>query len=448
MRIRKTLAVATLLAAGVFVVADTPRYRSANPTDAVPTQELVQGPDRHDFPCKVELESPILTYQQRYLVGVGITLDRRELMKNGASRDLHYVVKVADEAGKWFAGQSYEHVTVSRSRRATESYAEILVRPGSYTVVTIVYDSVHQQANVQRVHLKVGALKNDPLPLVDRNINAAEFPLDPPRLHFQSPAEGRWYFYAARFRPGYVTGSWAFTDDPLHLPVRNAMPAVIDVVVNFSPGSSFGSSVPAYEWNANLMLQVASVLSGLEAGEGCARLSAVDVVQQSVLLDRRETKKLDWRSLRELVLKTNYAEVDVQTLSKATQGAIFFRDFLAQLNTDSSPCGLEPGHYLHVMIVASTGLVFPRGSPIPPLQPENSTKTLFYYVRPLVRPSDLWDQIGGILRLEKPVILEVRGGAEFRRGLAHIISGIEQQSHTTGPASETLQQSQLPPAAP
>ena len=90
------------------------------------------------------------------------------------------------------------------------------------------------------------------------------------------------------------------------------------------------------------------------------------------------------------------------------------------------PVKLE--QYLHVIIVASTGLMFPPGSQVPPLQLENSTQDLFYYVRPVIETNDLWDQIEKILRPTKPVVFKVRGAVEFRKALAHIVSGIEQSS--------------------
>jgi hypothetical protein len=379
----------------------------------------------------VKLLPPILTYQQRYLVTLTAAIDCGTLLKDVRVRDLHYVVKVADERGNWFSGQSYGRFAATSAcagRFEVVSNSDVLVRPGTYVIAIIVYDSVHGQSNVWRHQVKAPALKNDPLPQLDRDIPAVYFPEDEPSADraavpamLRGPAGlGLFIKWEKAFGPLGTLGPGIS-----RLPVNNVEPLVIDVVVNLSPGYYFGSedSNSAYRANANLMLQMGSVLSGLSPAKGCVRFSVLDVLQHTTLLDR--SSEIDWLDFRKTVNGVEHEKIDVQTLAAGLKGAVFFRDFLARLTAESQACGLQLGTFQRIVIVVSTGLIFPRGSPVPRLPAEALTRGQVYYLRPQVGSSDLWDQIGGILHPMKPRAFLLTGSLQFRKAIARIISEIE-----------------------
>src|SRR6516164_4898938 len=102
---RRWLTVVLIISCNTRLFAIKPQ----EPPDSIPIQQLLLGPDHQDFPWKVKLQAPILTYQQRYLVRLTTAIDRGKLMKEVSFRELHYIVKAADEKGIWFSGQAYSH---------------------------------------------------------------------------------------------------------------------------------------------------------------------------------------------------------------------------------------------------------------------------------------------------------------------------------------------------
>jgi len=451
MRVCGQVLLATLATIAIAAPSGFSQTKTDAPPDSFPIQQLLEKSDHRDFPCKVTLQSPFLTYQQRYLIGIEATINRRDVFeKDGRAPDLHYVVRVADANGNWFYGQAYEHDSMtapSRGEHRIEFFAQILFGPGDYTIAAIVYDSANQRANVQRQRISIPLVRNDPLAPADRVPTGVEFPVDP--LVFdpgKNEVRQMRNFDTALYRPTYVEGIWAFTDDPLRLPIAGSEPVLIDIVVNFGPGGSFGSSVPGYQWNAQLMLQIASVLAGLQPETGCTRVTALDVLRQTVLLDRQDASGLNWREVRNLVMASDYAKVNVQTLANSGHGALFLLDHLADLNAGPSPCHPALARYTHVIIMASTGTIFPHSGQLPQARHEDSDQ--LYYVRPVVRTTDLADQIGEILRPAKPVVFEVRGGLDFRKALARIISGIGRRGTASRPALPSPWQSRPRPAAP
>src|SRR5262249_45996719 len=152
---------------------------------------------------------------------------------------------------------------------------------------------------VWRAPLHLAALKDDPLPQIDAELPVVYFPDDAPsedRSGIKRPLVDSMPI------PPYVKEVWTFSHGIPHLPVKNSLPFVVDVVVNFSPGDFMGSegSDRAYHANATLMLQIASVLAGLSPAIGCIRISAVDALRQTMLLDRA-SPDFDWMDFRETV---------------------------------------------------------------------------------------------------------------------------------------------------
>jgi hypothetical protein len=401
--------------------------KGETPPEGIPIQQLLLSPDHCDFPWKVRLFLPILTYQQRYLVKLTTAIDSGKLLRNARFRDLHYIVKVADENGKWFSGQSYRHLAAPSDwvgKVEIDSHVGVLLRPGTYLIAMIVYDSVHRQSNVWRRRVNVATLINDPLPQLDLGIPSVYFSEDIPSADSASVFPDQWEPKAPDLY--YVKEAWTFGPGISRLPVRNGAPLVIDVVVNLSPGYYFGpeGSETAYRENADLMLQMVSVLSGLSPAKGCVRVSVLDILRQVTLQDRT-TSEIDWEDFRRTVNGVEYEKIDVKTLAVRTRGAEFFRDFLERLAAEPQPCGLQSGAFRHVVIVVSTGLVFPHGSQVPRLSEEGLTQGLLYYLHLQVGPNDIFDQIDQILHPVRPTVLRLKSSLEFRKAIARIIAEIE-----------------------
>src|SRR5207237_4670221 len=77
-------------------------------------QWLAAGPHQ-EFKAKSKILRPRLTFQQRYLIRLVTTIDMPAMQKKSISRDLHHVIKVADESGRWFPEETYSHSTFTAS---------------------------------------------------------------------------------------------------------------------------------------------------------------------------------------------------------------------------------------------------------------------------------------------------------------------------------------------
>jgi len=139
-----------------------------NPPPEMPVGSWLQGPNRQDFPWRVELGQSWLTFQQRRYIQARITFRVRDLLKAGVSlRDLHLVVKLAGEDGRWIPGQSYSRFEPPPGLAGSDeihSLTNLYVRQGSYRVAVMAYDAANHRGNLWQGPLRVEPLKDDPLP--------------------------------------------------------------------------------------------------------------------------------------------------------------------------------------------------------------------------------------------------------------------------------------------
>ena len=79
----------------------------------LPVLQWLNEPDRQEIPVKLEIIGPVLTFEQRQQVRVVAIVNGRALQKRGVQRELHYLMKVADQSGHWYAGENYGTMTLS-----------------------------------------------------------------------------------------------------------------------------------------------------------------------------------------------------------------------------------------------------------------------------------------------------------------------------------------------
>src|SRR5438105_11959178 len=101
---------------------------------------LAEG-EHKDIPWKVHLEKPVLTYQQREVVKAVAKMSGSALQERSTHRSLMFIIRVADENGKWLPGGNFVTQEIEKPLRHSEVQmeSEVLLRPGKYTIATIVY---------------------------------------------------------------------------------------------------------------------------------------------------------------------------------------------------------------------------------------------------------------------------------------------------------------------
>lgn len=443
------LAVAVL----VLLVVVTPAVPALSQTGRtrapLPVEQWLGGPEHADFPWKVEVLPPRLTFQQRYVVQVRITVPVADLQRGSAQRDLHFLVKAADEQGRWLPGEGYAHQPLPPDFARTTDLvfaAAFYARPGKYVVAASVYDSVLRQRNLWRKELNVPALKDDPLPQLDRNLPAIEFITEVP----QEAAASQNLGYPAQ---AALDALWPLAHGREWLPVSSARPLRIDVVINFSGNedSELARAPAAASRRLDLgrLLKVASVLAQLQVQNGCLRVSGLDITRMQVVFDGVAGSDVDWDKVSEALAKTGHT-VDVGALGSHARTAAFVRDYLMQLLSDPAGCGAGGEPPQRVVVLVSGPLRFPAGSKREHLEPRDVGSCRFYYVRVLAVPvvvpvfaplpgfgrgsggrggrlerpvaADAGDDLEGVFKALKPRRLVFGDPIQFRKALAEMIA--------------------------
>lgn len=258
---------------------------------------------------------------------------------------------------------------------------------------------------------------------------------------------------------------WTWARESFFLPVDNVRPLQVDVFVNFSRGEVVGQYVssdhdfPGYDFvvpnpvGPPAMFKIAHVLSQLRLRSGCVRLSAVDILRQQWIVDRRDVKELDWREMRRQV-ELNYnsdllasgghvlalagtknqlppvtgAKIDARTLAGQRQTPARLAQYLEQLETESSPCATGNDAPLHILVVVSDSFAFPDEIQVSPVDRSRFPEGRVFHLRAMPEGGATWDQIGSILKPLEPLRLDFDNPTQFRTALAHLILDLEQAS--------------------
>lgn len=387
----------------------------------LPLDEWLGGPDRHDFPWKVKIRDPWLTFQQRHTVQVHADFRLRDLQKHGISADdLHLVLKVANADGQWLPGEAYSPLVVKPEYgNDLETVATFYARPGRYRVALMAYDSRNHRGNLWRGDLAVHGLKGDPLPDADLNLPIIQFlPQATVARSVRRPGAHRILFDATAFGAG-----------KLRLPIENERPVQIDIVANLALSDAANSphrQAPdwMYRINADTLLQISNVLSQVNLKNGCVRFSAIDILHQKTFVEREDAPNMDWAKILQQVQDFQRIKIAAQVLASQKQTADAFAKFVEHLLEDSG-CQLEESP-LHILVVVGDAFVFPNGTAMRTLRVRPESQAYYFKLMPIGVGN--WDQVENVLKPIHPVRFEFSNSLRFRQILASFMNKIETAS--------------------
>lgn len=405
-RVTKTF-VAVLFAASLSV----PAVSQANRGIEIP-HAWFDGPERSARRWKVKIGPSILTYNQRYVIGAAAEFP---IPKSEIRPDMHIVLRVADEQGRWFKGHEYSHIDLSRvpaTYKAIQWRSDFFARAGAYKVVLLAYDAKSGEHYLWRKTVEVE--KPDLLPELDQQL---------PQIEFINPRERR-----------APVGEY--------IPIQNERPLRIDVVLNLT-GDLHMSLQPTFfgrfrQWTVESALMGAtSVLSQLKPANGCVRVSAIDILHLEETRDRAVADpEVDWQQVRETIRKNrDQTTVDVRTLQGRQQAREFFVNFLERVIDDNSGCGEGLPALDRAVIVVSDSLMFPRGTESETVSSINQKSSKFFHVK-ISFNGLAWDQVGGMLSQLHPRRFEVRDPKGLRKALSEIVKDLERPAASTAAAGK------------
>jgi len=394
----------------ILVILCSPGTAPGTDKDSLPfdIDQWLEYSKREDFSWSVSVSKPYLTFQQRFVVRVSGKISGKRLPKSENGNDLHFVIKVSSEDNTKTPSASYTNVPVPP---IDEPYdvsfrSSFYLRPGSYTITLIVFDSVSGKGNVQRKQVKVSPLKDDELPELDRNFKDIEFVTQTNEI-FQSGRE------------------W--------LPVENSRCLCVDIVTNIPLDQTRKNSEEfgRHYSNPASVLQAASVLSHLGLQNSRIRLSLLDSLQVKTVLNRRNADNIAWQYTgRDLLYRGNSQTIDYNTIKGQTEASAYLHDLLSKIMKEDE-CTLKAKSAEKIVIVISGPMKFAKRTNIRRFNPgevtQNNTPVHFFY---FLIPNSLTigssdDDLNEMLVPVEPQTFTVRDPRSFRTALANFISQLE-----------------------
>ena len=416
----------SFLALALFSVAFA-HAQTAVPSD-IPVDEWLRGPDRHDFPWKVKIRDPWLTFQQRHTVQVHADFRLRDLKKHGISADdLHLLLKVADSDGKWLPGEAYSPLEIKPEYgNEVDTVATFYARPGKFKVALIAYDARNHRGNLWRGELTVPALKGDPLPNADLSLPVIQFlPQATVARSTRRFGSQRTLFDASAFGKGKLT-----------LPVDNERPVQVDIVANLALSDAANTPYrQAPDWmykiNADTLLQISNVLTQVDLKNGCVRFSAIDILRQKTFIERQNAATIDWDKIIQLVEDFERVKIEARVLASQKQTADAFAKFVEKL-LDDPGCAVSSSP-LHVLVVVGDAFIFPNGTAMRPVRARPESQGYYFKLMPIGAGN--WDQVESVLKPIHPTRFEFSNSIRFRQILASFMERVESTSRVQSPQS-------------
>jgi hypothetical protein len=394
----------------ILVILSSPGIASGADEVSLPfdIDQWLQYRQRKDFSWNVSVSKPYLTFQQRFVVTVRAEISGNRLPKSENGNDLHFLMRVASEDNTKTPRFAYANVPVPPidEPHNVRFGISVYLRPGSYAIALIGYDSVSGKGNVQRKQVEVSRPEKDELPELDRNFNDIEFVTQTNGI-LQSARE------------------W--------LPVENSRCLCIDIVTNIPLDQTridpeeFGRhySNPLY------ILQAASVLSHLGLQNGRIRVSLLDALQVKTVFNRKNADTINLQDTgRDFLYRQNSQTIDYGTIKAQTEASAYLLDLLNKIMKEDE-CTLKAKSPEKIVIVISGPMKFAERTPVMQFNPREVTQNgtpvhFFYFLIPnslTLGSSD--DDLNEMLAPAEPQIFTVRDSRSFRTALATFISQLE-----------------------
>jgi hypothetical protein len=418
----------------------------ADPQRSLPVNDWLSQGERQAFACEIRIFGPTLTFQQRYRVWVRAKFPAPSLQKESIQRDLHFFIKVADETGRWFDGQTYNHFRVEK--KFNEKIELVLeggfyLQPGTYTVAVVVYDAVLREHNVTFRHVAVKPPEPDLLPTLLRAVPKVEFP--------PSPVDG-----AASLASGHA-----------FLPIQTDRPVELDVIVDLTPyaagavitdgpdpGIEMMAAKPTLRGSSTLpsltaqssmpirrrlipagmrrgikgfqsrLLEAASVLSDIDIKNGCTRVTVFDALYRRTLMTAQPALSADWLRTWDDVMHTNLDVISVDELAGSVEAAKFFSDQVEKVMSEPPSCNVNTSRPLRILALFSHGAHFPAGTMRVRIQPNCDCKV--FYLREHEDVHDLFDDLHRMLAPLSVTRLEFSDPLQFRGKVARFMKTIQE----------------------
>lgn len=405
-------------------------------------QWLLQG-EYKTFGWKVHVSHPALTFQQRYRVWVTASVDTESLQSRSIQRDLHFVLKVADQDGKWLESDTYNKYAIKKKFEPPQDIrfeAGLYLQPGTYTVAVIIYDSVLNEHNTSFTRVTVKPSGNDEFPKLLDGLPKVEF-LATPIEGLASPATG----HAALTLPTKQELQFDLIVDlglqvppdkrqqvsPLFSPMSRdsgratgappiALPPRTIAAPRTEPPMGVRRTVKGYQ---SQLLETASILSDLNLPSGCTSVTIINSLSRKVVMTAQPAISVDWLNVWKSIVSTDLNLVSTDELIGVAEAASFFRDRIESVMNQNSRCDSTGKKPSRILAILSLGAEFPQAGALPKLQPGCACR-VFYLQQYEDGEVEVVDHIPQMLAPLHPTHLRFSNARQFRQKLAEFVKAI------------------------
>jgi hypothetical protein len=410
----------------------------------IPFKTWLSSNDKAEIPWQIRAVPGGLSEYQRLTATVEVRVSERTMARHSAG-SLVCFAEFTDANG-----QRYENHDVWNRKRAklgpnTDYLSfvfEAFVLPGKYTVAIALYDTATKEHSTAHRILHVRTLDKDSLAASWSDLSPVEF-------------------RSRELLPEDIT-------DDLKFSVTTRQPIRIEILVNLTATYAASGSTAMYRRTSDALLPELAVLSALSVSNGDAGITLLDLSRQMVLYESDTGYDLDWIRLREALKAIDPNKVSLSSLQSEKQEAQFFLAQVMRRVSAETPSGngTQP---LHVLIVLSGPMEFPKGEDLHPVSPAADCRCRVFYIRRLLVPWSFpaveilpppgagsaeatrlgayppplpfperasgpcpsnncnFDRLAKSLAPLRPQVFEVKSPLEFRKALSAILANLEQQ---------------------
>ena len=428
---------------------------------SLPIAEWLAQGEHKTFAWKVKVSHPALTFQQRYRVWVTASVDTESLQSRSIQRDLHFVLKVADQDGKWLEGDTYNKYAIKKKFEPPEDIqfeAGLYLQPGTYTVAVVIYDAVLNEHNTSFTSVSVKPPGNDEFPKLLNGLPKVEF-LPTPVEGLASPATG----HASLEVPTKELVQFDLIVDlglqvppdkrgrvsPLFYPMSRdsgrapggpprALPPRTIAAPRMEPPTGVRHTVKGYQ---SQLLEIASILSDLNLPSGCTSVTIINSLSRKVVMTAQPAISVDWLNVWKSIVSTDLNLVSADELIGVAKAASFFNDQIESVMNQNSRCDSTGKKPSRILAILSLGAEFPQAGSLPKLQPGCACR-VFYLQQREDGEAEVVDHIPQMLAPLHPTHLRFSNPRQFRQKLAEFVKAIsDSETHGESRVSATLEHS-------
>jgi hypothetical protein len=368
-----------------------------------------QGP-RQDVPWQVTMSEENLSFHQRLVATIKVTVPGSELVKRRHDERLTLLVEVRNSAGEAFRNYGrldLDDVKPEQKRSDAEFSWDAFVLPGQYQVDVALWDKKSGEHNFLRRRFHVDAYKKDPLPAMWQGLDAFEFwstKRDGPEFIFHSDIDGR-----------------------LNLPLATRRPVQLEVLLDLTPSAKlFRGNYALYTEYLESALPLFKAFSQIKVANGSSSVAAVDIVERRIAFEQSDGKALDWPSFSKVLSPHNGpGVVSVQALKNREQSPVYLREeIVRRLSLADGPAGTAGERSLHVFVLIGGAMdlyLFPK---LPEVETGWEQDSVIYYLQLDSDQREITGAARSVEKMLKPLkihTIHVVTAGEARRALARVL---------------------------